>query len=175
MYGGHVGIALAGKGYRSTVPLWVLLIATQLPDWADAAACYAGASSPPSEILSHSLPAVAVLATVFALFYYVAARDVAGSALAGAIVVSHMIADYATGLKPTWPGGPFIGLEVYRHPALDFGIESIVIIVGWMIYRRSLPVDRRDSSPVRVMLFCLLLLQLAASVSFSLFPGIKKC
>jgi len=175
MYGGHVGIALAGKGYRSTVPLWVLLIATQLPDWADAAACYAGASSPPSEILSHSLPAVAVLATVFALFYYVAARDVAGSALAGAIVVSHMIADYVTGLKPTWPGGPFIGLEVYRHPALDFGIESIVIIVGWMIYRRSLPVDRRDSSPVRVMLFCLLLLQLAASVSFSLFPGIKKC
>ena len=175
MYGGHVGIALAGKGYRSTVPLWVLLIATQLPDWADAAACYAGASSPPSEILSHSLPAVAVLATVFALFYYVAARDVAASALAGAIVVSHMIADYVTGLKPTWPGGPFIGLEVYRHPALDFGIESIVIIVGWMIYRRSLPVDRRDSSPVRVMLFCLLLLQLAASVSFSLFPGIKKC
>lgn len=175
MYGGHVGIALAGKGYRSTVPLWVLLIATQLPDWADAAACYAGASSPPSEILSHSLPAVAVLATVFALFYYVAARDVAGSALAGAIVVSHMIADYVTGLKPTWPGGPFIGLELYRHPALDFGIESIVIIVGWMIYRRSLPVDRRDSSPVRVMLFCLLLLQLAASVSFSLFPGIKKC
>jgi hypothetical protein len=175
MYGGHVGIALAGKGYRSTVPLWVLLIATQLPDWADAAACYAGASSPPSEILSHSLPAVAVLATVFALFYYVAARDVAGSALAGAIVVSHMVADYVTGLKPTWPGGPFIGLELYRHPALDFGIESIVIIVGWMIYRRSLPVDRRDSSPVRVMLFCLLLLQLAASVSFSLFPGIKKC
>jgi nitrate reductase gamma subunit len=86
-----------------------------------------------------------------------------------------MLADYVTGLKPTWPGGPFIGLEVYRHPAVDFGIEAIVIVLGWMIYRRSLPADRRDSSPVNVMLFCLLLLQLAASVSFSLFPGIKKC
>src|SRR5437762_6419047 len=102
MYGGHIGIALAGKGYRSTVPLWVLLIATQLPDWADAAACSLGSGSPPSEMLSHSLPAVAVLATVVALLYYAFARDVAGSALAGTIVVSHMIADYATGLKPTW-------------------------------------------------------------------------
>jgi hypothetical protein len=175
MYGGHIGIALAGKGYRSTMPLWVLLIATQLPDWADATACSFGGASPPSEMLSHSLPAVAVLATVVALLYYAAARDVAGSALTGTIVVSHMIADYVTGLKPTWPGGPFIGLELYRHPAVDFGIEAAVILLGWMIYRRSLPVDRRDSSPVNVMLFCLLLLQLAASVSFSLFPGIKKC
>ena len=175
MYGGHVGIALAGKGYRSTMPLWVLLVATQLPDWADAAVCSVGGASPPSEMLSHSLPAVAVLATTVALLYYATARDFPGSALAGTIVVSHMIADYVTGLKPTWPGGPFIGLELYRHPAVDFAIEAAVIILGWMIYRRSLPPDRRNSSPVNVMLFCLLLLQLAASVSFSLFPGIKKC
>jgi hypothetical protein len=175
MYGGHIGIALAGKGYRSTVPLWVLLIATQLPDWADAAACSFGSGSPPSEMLSHSLPAVAVLATVVALLYYAAARDLAGSTLAGTIVVSHMVADYVTGFKPTWPGGPFIGLEVYRHPAVDFGIEALVIVLGWMIYRRSLAPDRRNSSPVNVMLFSLLLLQLAASISFSLFPGIRKC
>ena len=98
MYGGHIGIALAGKGYRSTVPLWILLIATQLPDWTDAAACSLGSGSPPSELLSHSLPAVAVLAMMVALLYYAFARDVAGSALAGTIVVSHMIADYVTGL-----------------------------------------------------------------------------
>src|SRR6266496_6748942 len=164
MYGGHIGIALAGKGYRSTMPLWVLLIATQLPDWADAAVCSAGAASPPSEMLSHSLPAVAVLATVVALLYYAAVRDIAGSALAGTIVVSHMIADYVTGLKPTWPSGPLIGLELYRHPAVDFGIEAAVIVIGWMIYRQSLPAARRNSSPVTVMLFSLLLLQLAASV-----------
>ena len=175
MYGGHVGIALAGKGYRSTMPLWVLLVATQLPDWADAAVCSAGLASPPSEMLSHSLPAVAVLATVVAFLYFAAARDFPGSALAGSIVVSHMIVDYVTGLKPTWPGGPFIGFELYRYPAVDFGIEAAVITIGWMIYRRSLPAARRDSSPVNVMLFCLLLLQLAASISFSLFPGMKKC
>jgi hypothetical protein len=175
MYGGHVGIALAGKGYQTTVPLWLLLVATQLPDWADAAVCASGVASPPSEMLSHSLPAVAVLAAVFALLYYAVARDLAASALAAAIVVSHAVADYATGLKPTWPGGPLIGLQLYQHPALDFVLEASVIVIGWAIYRRSLPGGRRRSSPLMVLLFCLLLLQLAASVSFAIFPGVKKC
>ena len=175
MYGGHIGIALAGKGYRTTVPLWLLLVATQLPDWADAAVCAAGTASPPSEMLSHSLPAVAVLATAFALLYYAVARDLAAAAIAAAIVVSHAIADYATGLKPTWPGGPLIGLQLYQHPAVDFVVEATVIVIGWAIYRRSLPGERRKSNPVMMLLFCLLLLQLAASVSFSLFPGVKKC
>lgn len=175
MYGGHIGFALAGKGYRSTIPLWLLVIATQLPDWADAVACRGGVSSPPSEMLSHSLPAVAVLATVAALLYYASARDPGASALVGLIVVSHMVADYTTGLKPTWPGGPRIGLELYHHPVADFFLEATVIVIGWLIYRRSLPTERRSSGPVKLMLVCLLLLQLAASVSFSVFPGVKKC
>ncbi len=175
MYGGHVGIALAGKGYRKTAPLWLLLVATQLPDWADAAVCASGAESPPSEMLSHSLPAIAVLAAVLALLYYVRGRDVGTSALAATIVVSHAVADYATGLKPTWPGGPRIGLQLYQRPAIDFVVEAAVIVIGWLIYRWSLPVDRRSATAVRLMLFCLLVLQFAASVSFSLFPGVKKC
>lgn len=175
MYGGHVGIALAGKGYRATVPIWLLLLATQLPDWADAAVCAAGIASPPSGMLSHSLPAVAVLSATLALLYFAVARDLAAAALVAAIVVSHAVADYATGLKPTWPGGPQIGLQLYQHPVLDFILEGAVIVIGWAIYRRSLSVERRKSNPVNLLLFCLLLLQLAASVSFSLFPGVKKC
>lgn len=175
MYGGHVGIALAGKGYRATVPLWLLLIATQLPDWTDAVACGAGIESPPSGMLSHSLPAVAVLAALLALIYFAVARDFEAAALVAAIVGSHAVADYVTGLKPTWPGGPYIGLQLYQHPALDFVIEAAVIIIGWMVYRRSLPAERKNSNPINLLLFCLLLLQLAASVSFSLFPGVKKC
>ncbi len=175
MYGGHVGIALAGKGYRTTVPLWLLLIATQLPDWTDAAVCASGTGSPPSEMLSHSIPAVAVLGAVLALLYYAVARDLAASALVAAVVASHAVADYATGLKPTWPGGPQIGIQLYQHPALDFALEAMVIVIGWMIYRRSLPEERRRTSPVMLLLVCLLLLQLAASVSFYVFPGVKKC
>ena len=175
MYGGHVGIALAAKGVRSTIPLWALLLAAQLPDWTDAAVCAAGLSSPPSGMLSHSLAAVAVLGGSLALLYYGAARDAAAATVVGLVVVSHAVADYATGLKPTWPGGPWIGLQLYRQPAIDFVVEAIVIVIGWLLYRRSLSPDRRRSGPVVLMLAALLLLQLAASVSFALFPGIRKC
>jgi hypothetical protein len=175
VYGGHIGIALAGKGLRSTIPLWALVLATQLPDWTDAAVCAAGIASPPSGMLSHSLPAVAVLGGSLALLYYGAARDAIGAVLVGLMVVSHAIADYATGLKPTWPGGPFIGLQLYKQPAIDFVIEAVVIVIGWLVYRRSLSASRRNSSPVVLMLIALLLLQLAASMSFALFPGMRKC
>ena len=175
MYSGHVGIALAVKGLRTPLPLWVLLIATQLPDWTDAAVWVSGIASPPSGILSHSLPAIAVLGGALALLYYGASRDSAGAGMAGLTVLSHAVADYATGLKPTWPGGPLIGLELYSQPAIDFVLEAVVIAVGWVIYRGSLPESRRRSSPVVLMLIALLLLQLAASVSFAMFPGIRKC
>jgi membrane-bound metal-dependent hydrolase YbcI (DUF457 family) len=175
VYGGHVGIALAGKGLLPAIPLWVLLVATQLPDWTDAAVCVAGIASPQSGILSHSIPAIAVLGGALALLYYGASRDSAGAGLVGLTLVSHAFADYATGLKPTWPGGPVIGLELYRQPAIDFVLEAVVIAVGWVIYRRSLAESRRKSSPVVLMLIALLLLQLAASVSFAMFPGIRKC
>jgi hypothetical protein len=175
MYGGHIGIALAGKGVQSTIPLWVLLLATQLPDWTDAVVCAAGISSPPSGMLSHSLAAVTVQGGSLAVVYYGAARNVAAAAVAGLVVISHAVADYATGLKPTWPGGPWIGLQLYQQPAIDFVLEAIVIVIGWLLYRRSLSPDRRRSTPVILMLIALILLQLAASVSFALFPGIKKC
>ena len=175
MYGGHVGIALAGKGLRQSIPLWVLLLATQLPDWVDSAVCVSGISSPPSAMLSHSLPAIAVLGGVLTLLYYGVVRDGAGAGLVGLIVISHAVADYATGLKPTWPGGPTIGLQLYQQPAIDFMIEAAVIVIGWIVWRRSLAEPRRRSSPVMLMLIALLLLQLAASVSFALFPGIRKC
>jgi hypothetical protein len=183
MFGGHVGIALGAKGIRSTIPLWLLLLATQIPDWTDAAVCTAGlspgvsfgVSSSPSEMLSHSFPAIGVLAAVMALLYYAASRDGRASVLIAAVVVSHAFADFLTGLKPTWPGGPRIGLQLYQQPAIDFVVEAAVIVIGWIIYRKSLAPERRNSSPVIAMLVAILLLQLAASLSFALFPGMRKC
>ena len=175
MYGGHVGIALAGKGYRRTIPLWLLIFASQLPDWTDAAVCASGVSSPPVGMLSHSIPAVAVLAAALSLLYYAARRDTKASALVALIVVSHLLADYLTGRKPTWPGGPVIGLQLYHQPAIDFIVESVVILAGWTIYRRSLPAERRHSNRVMLILIVVLVLQAAASLSFALFPGVSKC
>src|SRR5256885_7267730 len=36
-------------------------------------------------------------------------------------------------------GGPMIGLDLYNHPVGDFVVEMVVVGVGWLVYRRSLP------------------------------------
>nr|MDQ3082163.1 hypothetical protein [Gemmatimonadota bacterium] len=110
MYAGHIGIALGAKGIRGSIPLWVLVLATQLPDWSDAGLCLAGVRTAIPGIYTHSFPAVAVLAALASLFYYALSRDSAGLWIVGAAVVAHALADYVTGLKPTWPGGPMIGM-----------------------------------------------------------------
>ncbi|HEX2723425.1 MAG TPA: hypothetical protein VHM24_10930, partial [Gemmatimonadaceae bacterium] len=52
------------------MPLWLLIVASQLPDWTDAAACIARVHSDVPGMISHSLPAAAVLAVVTATAWY---------------------------------------------------------------------------------------------------------
>lgn len=175
MYAGHVGIALGAKGLRSSLPLWALIIASQLPDWTDATVCLAGVTNSTPGMYSHSFPAIATLTIVGALLYLVATRDVAGSAFIGVLIISHALGDYVTGLKPTWSGGPMIGLQLYRHPGLDFVVEAVVILVGWMLYRASFPKERQSSRDVWMLLGVLLALQALADIVFSLSPSLRKC
>lgn len=175
MYAGHVGIAVGAKGLRGSLPLWALIIASQLPDWTDATLCLAGVTSSTPGMFSHSLPAIGVLTIVGTLIYLATTRDFVGSAFIGALVVSHAAADYITGLKPTWPGGPMIGLDLYRHPVLDFAVEAVVILIGWLVYRASFPAEKRSSRNVLSVLGALLALQLLADIVFSLNPGLRKC
>lgn len=175
MYAGHVGVALGAKGLRSTIPLWLLIIASQLPDWADSTLCVAGVTSATPGMYSHSIPAIAALTLAGALVYLASTRDGAGAAFVGAVVVSHVLGDYITGLKPTWSGGPMIGLRLYRHPEIDFVVEAIVIVAGWLIYRASFPPAKRSSRYVFSVLGVLLALQLLADIVFSMTPGLRKC
>ena len=124
---------------------------------------------------SHSFPAIATLTIVGALLYLVATRDVAGSAFIGALIISHALGDYVTGLKPTWSGGPMIGLQLYRHPGLDFVVEAVVILVGWMLYRASFPKERQSSKDVWMLLGVLFALQALVDIVFSLSPSLRKC
>ena len=175
MYAGHIGVALGAKGIRNALPLWALIIASQLPDWADATLCIAGMGSATPGMYSHSFAAIGVLTLAGALVYLATTRDMVGSAFVAVMVVSHALGDYITGLKPTWSGGPMIGLQLYRHPAVDFAVEAVVIVIGWLIYRAALPADRRSSREVFSMLGVLLALQLLADIVFSVSPGLKKC
>ena len=175
MYVGHVGIALGAHGLRRAAPLWFLILASQLPDWTDAAFCLAGIRPSVQGILSHSLPAVAILALVAAAAYAAMMRDPAGMLLVAAVVVSHAAGDYLTGIKPTWNGGPMIGLMLYRKPLIDFVLEAAVILGGWFLYRRSLEPERRAAEPVYTLLAALILIQAGADIVLSFAQGLRKC
>ncbi|HEX6536604.1 MAG TPA: metal-dependent hydrolase [Gemmatimonadaceae bacterium] len=180
MYTGHLGIALAAKGLRSRVGLWVLVAASQGCDWADAVAWAIGHQDPRSsrwlafdgwtaQMASHSVPSVLVLAIVLAVLYWATARDGRGAALVAVVTLSHVPADYVTSVKPTWPGGPRIGLSLYAHPAADFLLEAAIVCGGWLLYRRSLPTPRAASRVAWLALVALVALQLAANAGR---PGI---
>ena len=174
MYVGHVGAALAAKRAGRGIGLGVLVIATYAPDWVDAVLCLAGKSNP-LEMLSHSIPAVALLALVAFAGYGIFTRDWRAGAVLAAVVISHMLLDFITGHKPTWPDGPMIGLGLYSHPIADFVAEAIVLAVGGSLYARTLTSTKRPWMNVSMMLGALLLIQLAIDIAHLMLKTIPKC
>jgi hypothetical protein len=174
MYIGHVGAALAAKRARRSIGLLVLLVATYVPDWVDTGLCIAGAFNPVG-MLSHSIPAVLLFALVGFAAYAAFTRDWAAALVVAAVIVSHILLDYMTGYKPTWPGGPMIGLQVYAHPILDFFAEAIVIVAGALLYVRTLPQRGRLWADLSLMAGALLAMQLAIDVAHLMMKSLPKC
>jgi membrane-bound metal-dependent hydrolase YbcI (DUF457 family) len=174
MYIGHVGAALAAKRIRVSVGLLVLVIATYAPDWIDTGLCFAGRYDS-REMFSHSIPAVIIFAILGFAAYTLLTRDRGGGLVIAAVILSHMFLDWITGTKPTWPGGPMIGLDLYSHPVADFVAEGIVIVVGAVVYARTLPPRRRPWLDLSIMLGALLALQLSIDVAHLLFKSLPKC
>jgi LexA-binding, inner membrane-associated putative hydrolase len=174
MYIGHVGVALGAKRLRASIGLLALLLATYAPDWVDAGLCLAGVYNPVG-MLSHSIPVVVLLALVAFALYAVKTRDWAGAIIVAGVVVSHMLLDWITGYKSTWPGGPMIGLRLYDHPTADFILEGVVIVIGAVLYRRTLPSRLRPWTDVAIMVGALLVLQLGINIAHSVLKLIIKC
>jgi hypothetical protein len=80
-----------------------------------------------------------------------------------------------TGLKPTWPGGPIIGLQLYAHPLGDLVVETAVLVIGWLVYRRSLPPESRSHRLSWALLLLLGAAQLLAVLQLKVLPSITKC
>jgi hypothetical protein len=170
VYIGHLGLALACKGRRPRLSLPWLVLSTQGCDWLDAALLpfmpWARA-----EIWTHSLVAALIGATVMMLFAHLRHRDRVLSWSVALLYLSHPLLDYPTGLKPTWPGGPWIGLQLYTRPLADFLLETSVIALGWVIYRRSLPEEQQNSALAWALLGGLLALQLGCDLHLASLHG----
>jgi hypothetical protein len=174
MYIGHIGLALGGKGIQRHAPMWLLIFATQGADWAQAVACVA-APAGSSAMWSHSIPAVTVLALGLAAAAYQLTGDRGVATLTAALTLSHALADYITGVKPTWPGGPMIGLDMYSAPLIDLVLETAVLVIGWQVYRRSLSPEARSSRLTWALLIVLGGTQLLGVFQAHLIPTISKC
>jgi hypothetical protein len=141
VYAGHAALALLAKSRRPRIPLAVLIPVAFAPDWIEWIFSAAGLRN---QEISHSLVSIGIGATLVALVYGVSQRDWSGALIVWLTYVSHWAADFFTGLKPTWPGGPTVGLYLYKTPVADAAIEFAVIAVCWFAYRRSLPAPSRQ-------------------------------
>lgn len=130
---GHAGVALAAKRFSPSVPLWLLLGAAYGPDAIEITFRLFGQYN--TEI-SHSLISIGACATLVAGVYAAITRDFAGAALVWLTYALHWPADFITGHKPTWPGGPIVGLDFYTHRRLVWVVDLAVFAAGWSIYRR---------------------------------------
>lgn len=175
MLTGHIAVAMGAHGLRRSLPLWVLILAAQLPDWADAALCTAGIRSPTPGMYSHSIAATVLLALAAAAIALIFVRDARSAAVIAIAVGLHTLGDYVTGLKPTWPGGPMIGLNLYGRPALDFVFEAAVLLIGWTVWQLSFPEERRCTRRLMLVLLALLAIQAASDIVLALSPGMRKC
>jgi hypothetical protein len=141
VYAGHAALALVAKRFAPRVPIAVLVPMAFAPDWVQWTIAAAGGPLNPS--LSHSLVSVLIGATVAAAVYWAIARSRWDALVVWLTYVSHWPADFVTAIKALWPNGPAVGLDLYRYPAADVVVESIVVLLCWIVYRRSLASEAR--------------------------------
>jgi membrane-bound metal-dependent hydrolase YbcI (DUF457 family) len=140
VYTGHAALALLAKAKRPRVPIALLVPIAFAPDWIE---WIADAFGHHNRAISHSLVSVGLGASLAALIYWITTRQSADAAVVGLTYVSHWPADFITGLKPTWPGGPMVGLRLYTHPVWDVLLESALVVACWLPYRHSLAAPTR--------------------------------
>ncbi len=135
MITGHLGLALGARAVDPEAPLTWLIVAAMAPDIADFGLAALGICNPDGGY-THSLAAVAATALALgaAAFWRSGRRRTA--LVIGALVVSHLLADYLTGTKALWVGGPVFGLNLYRWPVVDLALEAAVVSAGWWAGRR---------------------------------------
>jgi hypothetical protein len=133
---GHLGVAAAARSRWPQPPLLWLFVAAVAPDLLDIGYALVGVCSPYG-LYSHTVPAAVLTGAVLGGIVFLATGSRgAGLATAG-VVLAHLPLDLVTGSKIYWPGGPLLGLALYKRPLLDFLAEVPIVLAGWWLLRRS--------------------------------------
>jgi hypothetical protein len=132
---GHFGLACLGKSLRKDVPVIWLAVAAYLPDIVRLPlSVFMGHSA--RDMLSHSLPAVGLLALTIGVAWKLRSGPLMGAVILGLLCLSHWPSDTLTGCKPTLGNGPWKGMFLYRHPLADLPIELGLLALGLVSAKR---------------------------------------
>jgi hypothetical protein len=157
MFVGHYGVASAAKPAAKHVPLWVLFIAVQWLDvvWSvlvllgiEKLRIVPGFTQANALDLyympyTHSLAGAAALSLLFGAVAAVAfgPRRTATFGIVSAAAFSHWLLDLVVHVPdlPLYDDAGKVGLGLWRHVALSFPLELIVLIAGPSLYARAMP------------------------------------
>lgn len=169
MFAGHAALALLGKGARQRIPYLVLLGSAFAPDVIQRALMMTGSDGREA---SHSILSIGIGATLVALGYWMWSRKADDALIVWLAYALHWPADYITGLKPTWPNGPNVGMMLYFRPPRDAVLECDLILLCWLGYRSTLEPAKKFSTTTLVIPVALILLQLG--FDFGLAPLLDR-
>ena len=163
MYTGHAAIALALSRREPRLPIALLAVAAFGPDWLEV--LMEPVKQPASAIYTHSITAVLLGGAVAAGLYAATRRP--GARMVFLAWLLHWPADLLTGLKPLLFREPLIGLDLYKLPAVDFALESLLVVFGCAMYARGFPPRAELRRVVVILGAALIALQAAVDVALS--------
>jgi hypothetical protein len=153
MFIGHYAVGLAAKRIEPRLSLALLLTAPQVLDFLWPVFVLAGLEhvevSPGNTAFtplafvdypwSHSLVMSLVWAGAFAVFVRARVGTWRSALVAGALVMSHWVLDFATHAPdmPLWPGGPKLGLGLWQSVPGTLVVEIALYAAGVALYARA--------------------------------------
>lgn len=163
LFAGHFGLAAIVKSRADRLPLWALLVSSQLLDVAFIPMAMTGAESIDETKYgggyggavihadyTHSLLGAIILTLAAAFIGRRIWGDRAG-VITGAVVFSHWLLDLVVHradmpiLPGNWGDLPLLGFGLWQHPWISITLEALLIIAGIGMYARA-SFRRRDGS-----------------------------
>ncbi|TVX99137.1 metal-dependent hydrolase [Cohnella terricola] len=156
MFTGHFGLAAGVRAKAPEVPLWALMVGTQLLDIAFVPLLLTGAETMDQSHgtgygeaiihadYTHSLLGALILAFIAGWLGRRQWGRRAGVIL-GAVVFSHWVLDLLVHradlplLPGNWGNLPLLGLGIWKYEWLSAGLELLLLVVGFAMYVRSIP------------------------------------
>lgn len=152
MFLGHFGVGFAAKKPAPQVSLGTLILAAQWADLLWPVMLITGlehvAIEPGNTAVTplkfdhypftHSLVFQLGWGLLLGIIYFLVKKNVKGSLIVGALVVSHWVLDFIVHRPdmPLLPNGPFVGLGLWNNVPLTFILEFVIYFGGVIIYYR---------------------------------------